>query len=525
MIDLKEQKTLDKEVEQRLNLDWALTHESLEDMFVRLTLQGAYIPRRGEVVLWTPSLDGALEYNCQAKCVMIRGENGEWKGMPEWRAGVVTQTPEERCNFMDICQLTKKQDDDVTSYGFRVETLPDPLGEDKSYSLQHKYVPLKSIKPFGAFEPFLTSLAREELHPSIENAMTTMASFSMLHFYRFEGNWPDAKLQAKGIWLGHELLAVKDVVRLMPPGLTPQNMEGKFTKYNDQIRVTDVMVIEKIYLEMKQCIDDPKDPQYAQSYEVCIAGKVYTLDRERLKRPCDFGNDELIRMSDHEVDTSFNVVGMQGYGDWYRVASGRTCVVFKDNILGRCYEPDAAYLTFRTLDLGYDLHGVLDGRRYSALADGRMPEGGTWFWGDYRVETLGLCTVNGTDCGPSAEERQDMPRWQAVLRIVNDCPRARDMRVAFEDPPETDGHGRSLSSAFAALGKTSSLVSSGLGHMHTARDFGTKEESDAKESDGNESESGSSALSGVGLPTPLPFREVVEQDYVESSSEVEDDER
>lgn len=517
LMKLKKQGTVDERVEQRLNVDWALTHEALADCFTRLKLQASYIPRRGEVVLWNPFLGGTLEYNHQAKRVMIKNDDGSWLGIPDWRAGVIAQTPEEQCNFMDIGQLTKKEDS-VTSYGFRVETLPDPLDDDKSYSLHDKYVPLKNIRPFAAFDLFLPSMPREALHPSIEYAMTTMASWSLLNFQRFEGKWPNAKLFTQGIWLGHELLIVKDTVRLKPVGLTAENLNDDSSNHDNETPVKDVMVIEKIWLEMTECIDDPEDLQYAKFYEVFIAGKVYTLDRDRLRRPCPFGNDPLTKLTDREVDNSFQSVGMHGYGDWYRVANGRTCVVSKDMILGRCFEPEANYLSFRTFDLGYDLHGVLNGRRYSAQVDERIPEGVSWFWGDFRVETLGLATVNGMDCGVAAEQRDDMPRWLAMLRILNDCPKARDMRLAFEDPLETDMEGpggRPLNQTFAALGKTSSLVSSGLGQVPREP---SKEESDTVPltTEGSEVEM---------LDEPivlLPSRPGDEEDYINEESDNDD---
>lgn len=521
IMKLKEQGTINEKVQQRLNVDWALTHETLADSFTRLTLQASYIPRRGEVVLWTPISEGTLEFNYQEQCVMVKKEDDTWIGLPDWRAGVIAQTPEEQCNFMDIVQLTKKKEDTVTSYGFRVETLPDPLDDDKSYSLHDKYVPLKNIRPFAAFESFLSPLGREKMHPSIEYAMTTMASWSLLNFQRFEGSWPNAKLFAQGIWIGHELLILKDAIRLKPVGLTPENIDES-SKHENGIPVKDVMVLEKIWLEMTECIDDPQGPQYAKSYEVLIAGKVYTLDKDRLNRPCPFGNDPLTKLSDREVDNAFQSVGMHGYGDWYRVAKGRTCVVSKDMILGRCFEPEANYLNFRTFDLGYDLHGVLNGRRYSTQVDERIPEGVDWFWGDSRVETLGLATVNGIDCGVAAEQRDDMPRWQAMLRILHDCPKARDMRVAFEDRRETDTEGpggRPLNLAFAALGKTSSLVSSGLGH---GPQDSSKEESDTGPLNTENSEL--EIIDEVEVVPPLPSRPEDEEDYMDEESDMADDE-
>jgi hypothetical protein len=504
IMDMKEKGTIDEEINHRLNMDWALTHEQLADYFVRLTLQASFIPRRGEVVLWTPDLDGTLEYNAQTKCVQIKHEDGSWRGMPQWRAGIISQVPEEECNFMDIIQLTKKKNDLITYSGFRVETLVDPLSDDKVYSHQYKYVPLKNIKPFGAYEQFLWPLAREKFHPSIEYALTTMASWSLLHYTRFKGTWPDAKLHCKGIWIGHELLAVKDAVRLKPPGLTAEIMDDKTNTTKDE-KVTDVMVIEQIWLSLEGCIADPKDPQYARSYQPYVAGKVYTLDPNRLNRPTGFDRDELQKLTDNEVNMAFQCVGMQGYGPWYRVAGGRLCAVTKNMLLGRCYEPEASYLHFGTFtNLGYDLHSVLGGRRFSAEADARIPEGVNWFWGDYRAETLGLATMNGVEVGPAAEQRENMPRWQAVLRILNDCARGGDLKLAFKDPKEGEsrGPGRPPREHFAHFA-ASKLVSTGLGQ----KDEQSLDEETEESTEGLSGNVSEMDLSGAELTASIPFRE------------------
>ncbi|KAJ5678380.1 uncharacterized protein N7477_004013 [Penicillium maclennaniae] len=503
IMDLKEKGKIDEDIDHRLNMDWAVTHEQLADYFVSLTLQASFVPRRGEVVLWTPDLDGTLEYNTPAKCIQIKDKDGKWQGMPEWRAGIVTQVPEEECNFMDIIQLTKKKNDLITYSGFRVETLVDPLSDDKAYSYQYKYVPLKQIKPFGAYEQFLWPLAREKLHPSIEFALTTMASWSLLHYTKFKGDWPNAKIYCKGIWIGHELLAIKDAVRLKPPGLTADIMNDKFNTTKDE-RVTDVMVIEQIWLSLEGCIADPKDPNYATSYQPYVAGKVYTVDPNRLNRPIGFDRDELQQLTDNEVDTAFQYVGMQGYGPWYRIAGGRTCAVTKNMLLGRCYEPEAAYLHFGTFkDLGYDLHSMLSGRAFSAKADARVPEGVNWFWGDYRAETLGLAAMNGVEVGPAAEQRENMPRWQAILRILHDCMKVGDLKLAFKDPSDEEvrGPGRPPNKHFVA----SKFVNTGLAGL------GQKDETSVDEETEDSIEGLSGNVSEVDLPKELltasiPFR-------------------
>ncbi|KAJ5545746.1 hypothetical protein N7494_003331 [Penicillium frequentans] len=455
---LKKSGTVDEEINHPLNMDWALTHEWLADYFVRLQLQPAFIPRRGEAVLWTRELEGPLVWNGQAKRYMIH-KDSTWIA-PEWRAGIITQTPEEPTSFLDIVQSTDKTNPSISYSGFRVETVPDPLNDDdKAYSSQYSYVPLKCIKPFSAYEKFLHGTPRENLHPSIEYAMTTMASWSLLSHTRFKGAWPNAKVYSQGIFIGPELLAVKDTVRLKPFGLKQEQMEDKGSVLHSEHDPVDVMVIEKVWLELEECHEDPKDPLLATRCVPYISGKVYTRDANRLTHDISFDKDPLQKLTIDETTNAFCQVGMSTYGDWYRVAGGRTCVVSPPMIIGRCHEPEATILHFGSKRLDYDLHGTLNGRRYSGEVDTRMPEGYEWFWGDNRVETLGLATVNGVEVGIGAEQRERPDRWQTILRMLHLPYSDADIRKA-ELPRKV---GRPPKNRFGEVGKTSKLVSTGLG--------------------------------------------------------------
>jgi hypothetical protein len=498
IMDLKEKGTLDEEINHPLNLDWVLTHDALKDYFVRLPLQPAFVPRRGETVLWTSSLEGRLQYNPETQTVEMRAEDGKWLGMPDWRAGVVTQVSEEESSYLDIVQETKKKQP-ISYSGFRVETLPDPLADDKSYSLHYKYVPLKCIKPFGAFERFLWPTPREKLHPSIENAMTTMASYSLLHKVRFRGTWPSARIDCKGIFVGPELLAISDTVRLKPFGMKAEDTEDHQGEVKADLgpTVTDVMVIEQIWLQMDNCNADPDDTQLARKMVPYIAGKVYTRDPNRLNRVMPFDADPLEKLTPKEVEDSFSQGGMRVYGKWYRVAAGKTCVVSPGMILGRCYEPEATHLHYGTFDLDYDLHGILSGRRYSVQVDARIPPGLDFFWGDSRVETLGLATMNGVEVGPAAEQRDDPVRWQAILRILQGSTSDIDVRLA--DLGISKGPGRPKKT-FSEVRKMSKLVSTGLGAVTENEDSG-EGPADAADSPSD------MEISDTKLAAPIPFRE------------------
>jgi hypothetical protein len=514
VMDLKEKGNLDEEINHPLNLDWVLTHDQLKDYFVRLPLQPAFVPRRGETVLWTPTLEGRLQYNPETKAIEQRAEDGKWLGLPDWRAGIVAAVSEEESSYLDIVQETKKKQP-ISWSGFRVECLPDPLDDDKSYSLHYKYVPLKCIKPFGAYPRYIWPIPREKMHPSIENAMTTMASYSLLHKVRFRGTWPNARIDCKGIFVGPELLAIQDTARLKPFGMNAEDMEINESTLKPDLgpTVTDVMVIEQIWLQMDDCNADPGDEQLAKKLVPYIAGKVYTRDPNRLNRVMPFNADPLEKLTDKEVEDAFQQVGMRVYGKWYRVAAGKTCVVSPGMILGRCYEPEATYLHFGSFDLDYDLHGILSGRRYSRRVDARIPDGVDFFWGDSRVETLGLATVNGVEVGPAAEQRDDPVRWQAILRMLQGSTSEVDYRLADLGIETGKGKGRprSKKKKFSEVRKMSKLVSTGLGAVTENED---NEEGPANARDSNSSLS-EKDLSESELNAPIPFREPSEEpEYV-----------
>ncbi|KAJ5807764.1 hypothetical protein N7474_009033 [Penicillium riverlandense] len=500
----KAPETIDELIEERMNMDWRFTNDHLAEYFEMLTLQPAFLPRHGETVLWTPlSLKPGeyLQFNPDTEALMVRNDKGEWVREPKWFAGIITQTPLEEILCQEIItpedrepgnSASNKGPKDWTSSLFRVEALPHPIEDDKSDSLFNKYLPLSCIKPFGFWQCFLHNIPRDKWDPSIENAMITMSSWSVVSRYRFKGTWPNASIFCQGIWIGAELLAVGDRVRLRPLSRDGTNLS----------QVTDVMVIETIEVHLKDCIDDPDDEHLADQYSSRIKGKIYTLDKNRPDTAV-FGNIPLQSMSMEEVATALNLNIMNKYGHWYRVAEGKTAVVSQDMILGRCYEPDAHLFHWGNHNLGNDLPAILAGRDYSRIADARMPERSTWFWGDYRAETLGLESVNGYDVGVAAEQRRDpnldveydpdhpihMRPWLAVFRILDGQATPTDARDARL--PRKRGRPFKKDSDLQKLGKTSKLISTGLGQVSNDDDDEEEEEEEeenAKEEEKNEME-------------------------------------
>jgi hypothetical protein len=400
------------ELKHNDNVDWILTNEALSDLFTRLEVNPAYVPRRGELVLWIWSGlgDGCLMLNPDTGMIEIF-ENNEWLGVPEWRAGVITDTPTDEVHMVDIVE---SPDRPTTYSGFRVETLPDPLGIDKSYSRQYSYVPLRNIKPLNTWQLFLNGQERKDIHPSVENALTVMSSWSVVHKIRAKGTWPNMQVDCKGIFIGAELLAVGDTIRLRP-----RDYNYNQHKNGGSEKVTDVMVVENITVNFTDCIDDPTSEHLAKHYTALITGKMFTTDpaQSNHKGPFSVTEKNPKPLSKDQTTAIFGQVDMSEYGPWYRMAKGQTCNVSPQYVIGRCYEPLAAELMLGTHTFDYDLGSVMEGRNYSQHVDTRMPVGNTWFWGDCRVETLGLTEINGAECGPAALQRETPARWQSILKV------------------------------------------------------------------------------------------------------------
>ncbi|EAU37582.1 conserved hypothetical protein [Aspergillus terreus NIH2624] len=471
---LKARGTLDEPITEPESMDWRAERSGLEETLERTGLQPAFIPRAGEIVLYTLSFDGELLWNAERSCVEVfNPAQNQWLGRPEWRAGVVGQIPVEETVLQDIVDTAPKAAP-VNYSGFRVETLPDPNASDKSYSLQYHYLYLKCIKPFNAYEYFLQGVARADLHPSIEYALTLSSSFSLLGKHRFKGTWPNASIHCRGIFIGAELLLVGDAVRLKPTFDYPEE--------RSYCAVMDVMVIDEVWLELVHCNDDPKAAQLAEQYRVRIAGKIYTNNYKRARSVLGMGAGLPDPLGADEVVDVFQSIGMSGYGDWYRMWSGQTVEVSQDMVVGRCYEPEAMQLLFGSRHLGLDLAGVLKGRAYSRQADARIAEGKDWFWGDFRTQTLAIDTLNGEDVGHYSETR-DVKMWRANLRVIDGTANPADVRAA--KIRGEIGRPSKARSGFSGVGKISKLVSTGLG----AADASNPVSSEEGASGGNDSSS------------------------------------
>ncbi|KAI2415994.1 hypothetical protein LOY90_001125 [Ophidiomyces ophidiicola] len=458
--NLKSQKTLDIPVVESDSMDWRAEREHLEEHLAQISMQGRFIPRIGELVLWIPNLKGAVDYDLKTKKFQeYHPHEDRVVGSPAWRAGTVTQVPAEPIVLNEIF-FRENETPASTAFCFRIETFPDPNSADKSFSCQYKYVPLSHIRPLNMWDIYLQNIPFYSFHPSILNALTIMSSFSMLDKYHFKGVWPDASISCKGIYLGAELLVVGDVVRLVP---SSKHSGEQFDK------VTDILAIDEIQLNFVNCNADLSSPQLCEKFAPVIIGHSYTNNPGRLFRdsPSQSPTDPN-PMTAHEIVESFDMVAMRQYGPWYRVhPESDKMHVSVDQIMGRLYESDYVKAMFGTLDLSYELQGVIGGRQYGQNTDERIAEGKQWFAGDYRLETLALETFNGIEIG-NFDEARDLKMWRANLRILDGTATPSDIRDS--KIPRAQGRlkeqdiigGRTESSKFTPMKNTSSMVSTAL---------------------------------------------------------------
>lgn len=402
---LKAAKTLDEPVREPKSMDWRVECKPLQVHLKSLELQSSFIPRVGEVVLWTPCTDYDLVFDQRSETYqMYSRREKRFLEYPDWRAGTIGQTPEEPVVQEDLVEPVRKRFA-VNYSGFRVETFPDPNDDDKSLSLQSKYIHINCIRPFYFWPIFLYGIPQEKWHPSIKYAMTVMSSFSLVGKQRFKGEWPNASVYSQGIFLGPELLILGDVVRLKPPG----------AKLGEELPpVTDVMVIDQIEIQLLSCIERVTSPLLASKHRVYLYGRVYSLSPGRAYRAP--GMDKRLEpLTPREVVEVFQKPNMNGYGSWYAVhPPGTSLKVSLDMIIGRCWEPDAMKLAFGSTSLGLDLHGMLASQQWSRQTDNRMEDGQKWFWADSRTLALGIDSLNGEDVAGYNEAR-DPKMWRKVL--------------------------------------------------------------------------------------------------------------
>ena len=235
---------------------------------------------------------------------------------------------------------------------------------------------------------------------------------SLVGKHRFQGSWPKAQIFCHAIYVGSELIATGDTVRLMPK-----------TVDNRRPVITDVLVVKTIRVKLSK-LDHSSTNDYDNGrpydLEVWVYGSAFTTVASR-------SNKEWQSDSNSDVPKAAN-----GYGDWYplHLPTKELAVPFS-RVIGRLHEFDSLKLWTPEPDLDSGRDGVLDARDYSSKNDKRIVSniGASWFWGDSRADSLDLETVNGIDVGKNDVDR-DPKEWRRVLKntIARAEPEASDCK-------------------------------------------------------------------------------------------------
>lgn len=411
--------------------DWRTSHEQLQDLLGQWQQQPSYMPRIGELVLFTRSLsvdvDECIAWDPLSQTLRrVDLTTKTWLDRPRWEVGVVTQLPTEPVTEEDLTDASHKKQS-VNYSGFRVELLSDP-GAEKGHS-QYKFVPLHAIRPFTYWRDCLSKdRGKDKWSPTINHALTVASSLCLVGKYSFLATWPSVTIFFRALYLGPELIMVGDVVRLTP-------------KDNQKDTVTDVVVVSSIrfkIVNLDQATDDDYDDK--EFYNVCvhICGKAYTQDP---KRSFDGLAKAPVRSEEESVPSILSDYGSQG--KWYHLTdpkeSKAKLEVPYTRLLGKCLPKSALQQWFSTpegmsaptafqpvaeggkkpADVSHGLKAVREARKYSLEHDSRIKTGQNWFWAETRIEQLELHEVNGKYVGDKGRTKKQVNAWRQALKVLD----------------------------------------------------------------------------------------------------------
>ena len=391
---------VDEAILEPLSPDWRAEREQLPKFLSDIKGQEQWVPRIGDIVLYVRNMPNAVELvrdNTTGELQLYDERRKQHLGTPQWAAGLVTEPAPGTCTT--VAELvTSTQERSVSSIGVRVEPIPNPNELDKSLSKRHKYVLLRQTSPFIMWRDLLRRIPQEEWHDTVKNALALMSTLSLMGKYRFRGSWPNASIYCHGIYVGAEMLAVGDTVRLLP------------NKQSGQSGCTDVTSIKSIRLKwtnLDKASDNDYDEGRPYNSEIWIYGAAYTSDGSR-------SNKLWVTEQNVEAPRVAN-----DYADWYPLhPADKELAIPYSRVLGRLHERDAVAYFLKSdqddppgLDLGRQ--AVTEARAFARKHDNRIAaeSDATWYWGDDRADALNLRTINGLDVS-----RYDLDRDVKDLR-------------------------------------------------------------------------------------------------------------
>lgn len=405
---LKSYGSIDEAIVEPLSVDWRADQEALPKFKEELQEGAPRLPRAGEIVLFIRELPAGVMVTRDSNSGSFELYNPTTKtylGYPPWEAGLVAQTPMEETDLDDLVHEPSKEFN-VSYSGIRVEPLPNLKSYDKSISKRSRYIPVHQTRPFIFWKEYLNDIPEEHWHPTIKNALAALATLSFVDKHRFKGTWPEAWIYFHAIYIGSELLAVGDTIRLLPKSV-------------DAI-CEDILVIKTIRLKLTnldKASDNDWDGGRPWNSSAYVFGTGYTTDQSRSSK--DWLHKDYKRPA-----------VMRRYEAQYPLhPPNKEMMVPFNRVLGRLYDADAMTLWLPSLsntkgkisppDLNHGREGVLKGRAYAKTHDPRIAEsfGTQWFLGDHRSDALDLKTFNGLEVTKYDTERNPK-EWRKQIKVL-----------------------------------------------------------------------------------------------------------
>ena len=393
--------TIDVQISEKYSMDWRAERSVLARVLKATVEQHAFIPRIGELVLWSRKIEGLPRLEARSNEIrMYDPKIHIYHDQPEWMAGVITEVPEESVKFADLLGESDKHLA-INKSGFRVECFPKPGSGDKSLSKQYSYVPMHHIRPIIFWQDILRGISQASWHPSIQHALSAFSTLSVFGRHHITGTWPKVcNVSVSGMFLGTDSLFLGDVVRIKPSVQTDPT--------------TDVVLITKIIVRFTDFRVDDDETIQADSpaaLNIFLLGQRYTVDP----------NQPVLTLH-RKIDDTNLPKSMHGYGPWYALNSAnRITEISYDRVIGRLYDREAVQKWLgdpKGSGLDFGVLGLHDARVYSAMEDRRILSPNKWYWANDRVDGLDLATVTNIEVGKYAE-KPDHESWQKALAIID----------------------------------------------------------------------------------------------------------
>ncbi|KAF2197330.1 hypothetical protein GQ43DRAFT_475547 [Delitschia confertaspora ATCC 74209] len=431
--------SIDEEITEPMSLDWRAEQELIPSTLQTLQEQPQWIPRTGDLVIFVRNLGDREEicYDDKTSTFKLYDHAAKlFTGFPKWEAGVVGQPPAERMTIEDLVMPTPKETA-VNYSGLRIEPISSPNETDKFWEKRYTYVPLHHTRPMVFWKDYVGPIPEGEWHPTVKNALRLMSVFSLMGKYRFKGTWPSASIFCHGMFIGSEMFAVGDAVRVLPKVFPSSSSDVDRRESQDQ--QTDVLIVQSIQLKLSN-LDLASDNDYDQgrpyTSTVYITGTGYTQDKRR-SGPT----------SSDQLSAPLTPI-LEKYGTWYPLhGPDKAMQVPLSRILGRAYEYEAMVLWFPSLtpdksaiippSMAKGVASILEARAYASENDHRIDHSGAssseWFWGDTRAEALDIHSLNGMDVSKYDNER-DLNDDKKMCRILEEMD-SEALRLAANQVP------------------------------------------------------------------------------------------